>query len=302
MQPHRYLIIGASGFIGQNIQSYLAARNYPVLGTQSKARPNALTKFDLLADRITDCVPRHFLAGVGQLQVVICAMVTNIDQCLTERETSHRINVEHTIRLIQDVAPYGAQITFLSTGYIFDGKDGYYNETDVPTPVNEYARHKREVEEYLQAHHPTALILRLDKIVGDNPEQNHMFAHWLKLAQTGAPIVSIQGSVLSPTYVGDVAYGIHEAHQRRLQGLYHLANAKFFHRGELAYQFCRALGFPTNVAERPLHQFGFADTRALKSYLNGSRFAAATNLTHTPMSDVFRRLAAARNQKTTQPS
>jgi len=107
--------------------------------------------------------------------------------------------------------------------------------------------------------------------------------------RSNQPIVCIRGSLLSPTYVMDVAQGIVVACQRGLTGVYHVSNSEFFHREELATQFCHALGRSPTVLSKPLEEFNFPDRRALKSYLDGTRFVQATGMRFTPMREVFRR-------------
>jgi dTDP-4-dehydrorhamnose reductase len=284
----KFLIIGASGFIGRNVLAHVRELGHEAVGTQSQPREPGLVTFNLLHDRIVDCVGRRFFAESGRICVIICAVVSNMDQCLLDRETSHRINVGQIIQLIEDVRAFDAKIVFLSSCFVFDGTIGYYNEDHSVSPVNEYARHKVEVEQYLQKSVPTALITRLEKIVGDCPKERQMFAQWYQLLQAGEPIVCIEGSLLSPTYVGDVARAFLLGCDQDLAGVYHVSNSEFFYRDELARQFCYAMGHAPNVITRPLREFNFPDKRALKSYLDGSRFAEVTGLRFTPMRQVFR--------------
>ncbi len=284
----KFLIIGASGFIGGNVLEYVRSRGFAAIGTQSRPRSGDLVTFNLVSDRIVDCVGRQFFEDGERVCVIICSVVSNMDRCLTDRANSHLINVENTIRLIEDVREFDAKIIFLSTCFAFDGTRGYYSEEDPISPVNEYARHKVEVEQFLVEQVPDAFVARLEKTVGDNPKQGQMFAQWYQLVERGEPIVCIEGSLLSPTCVGDVARGFVVACERDIAGIYHLCNSEFFYRDELARQFCYAMDRPANVVTRPLEEFNFADKRALKSYLNGSKFTGIAGLRFTPMSEVFR--------------
>lgn len=284
----KFLIIGASGFIGRNVLAHVRSLGFEAVGTQSQSREPELVKFNLLDDRIVDCVGKSFFEHEGQVCVIICAVVSNMDQCLLDRETSHRVNVEQTIQLIEDVRAFRSKVVFLSSCFVFDGTIGYYNEAHPVTPVNEYARHKVEVEQFLQRHVPDAVIARLEKIVGDNPDEPQLFAHWQKLLRAKEPIVCIKGSLLSPTYVKDVAQAFVLSCQKNLTGVYHVSNSEYFYRDELARQFCYAMGKAPNVISRPLESFAFPDKRALKCYLDGSKFVHASGLRFTPMSQVFR--------------
>jgi dTDP-4-dehydrorhamnose reductase len=267
--------------------AHVKALGHKCIGTQAHSREPGLVTLDLLRDRISDCVGRSFFKGNEQTQVVLCAVVSDMDKCLTDREASHRINVESIIRVIEEVRALNARPVFFSTCFVFDGTVGYYPEDYPLSPVNEYARHKVEVERYLSAHVPDAFIARLNRVVGDNPNEPQMLSDWYNLAVQGRPIVCIEGSLLSPTYVKDVAQAIALACQQQLTGVYHIANSEFFYRDELARQFCYALGKPPNVICKPLKEFNFADNRALKSYLDGSKFVKATGMRFTSMREVF---------------
>jgi len=283
----KFLLIGASGFVGRNILSFLRSRGFTAIGTQSRPRLEGLIPFDLLRHRITDCVDRSFFAGPEKVHVLVCAVVGSIDRCLTDRGTSHAINVANTIRLINDVTALDAKVTFFSSCYVFDGETGYYNEEAATSPINEYGRHKLEVENYLKQNIPGSLVLRLEKVIGHNPAEDHFFTQWLKLLSEGKPICCIEGSLLSPTWVNDVAAGFLKASEFGLEGLYHLANSEFFYRDELARQFCWSLGRPANVITKPLAEFHFLEKRPLKTFLDGSLFVKKTGLHFTPMRDVF---------------
>ncbi len=283
----KFLVVGASGFVGRNVLAYVKAQGFPALGTQARSRQKDLATFNLLEHRIADCVGESFFTSADPVQVVISAVISDMDLCLKDRETAYKVNVEKTIQLIEDCARLRAKVTFLSTCFVFDGTLGYYTERHPRSPANEYGRHKAEVEEYLESRAPAAFVARLDKIVGDDARDNQLFAHWHKRLLRNEPIICLEGSLLSPTSVTDVARAIVLASQNRLEGIFHVSNSEFFYRDELARQFCHALGKAPNVVSKPLGEFNFQDNRALKSYLDGSRFVRTTGMHFTSMREVF---------------
>lgn len=283
----RFLVIGASGFIGRHVLAQARARGFEAVGTQARSRQAGLVRFDLERDRIADCVDRRFLEREGPWCAIVSAVVSDMERCLTDREASRRINVEQTIRLIEDLRGLGARPVFFSTGHVFDGSVGYYTEDHPYSPANEYARHKVEVEQYLRAHVPAALITRFDKVLGSDPRERHLLSEMYQLIQQDQPVVCVAGMWISPTLVQDVARAVVLGCERGLSGIYHLANCEYFTREELARQFCHALGRPANVVCKPLRDFGFKDNRALKSYLDGGKFVRATGFRYTTMREVF---------------
>ncbi|HUI07372.1 MAG TPA: sugar nucleotide-binding protein [Verrucomicrobiae bacterium] len=283
----RFLIIGASGFVGRHVLQHCQAAGYPVIGTETTTRHPGLVKFDLQQDRIADCLTPSFLAAGGPAFAVICAGVNQLDRCKSERELSRYVNVVNTIQLLWDLDLLGVTPVFFSSGFVFDGSTGNYAEDAAPCPINEYGRQKVTVEKLIREKMPRGLVIRLDKVIGDDPTESHLFTEWHAAAAERRSVVCIQGQVFSPTLVSDVARAILLGCARGLSGVYNVANPEFFSRADLAREFLRMLGGQVEVIERPQETLGFSDLRPLKTYLDPSKFSAATGLRFTPVREAI---------------
>ncbi|MBI5882100.1 MAG: sugar nucleotide-binding protein [Elusimicrobia bacterium] len=282
-----FLVVGASGFLGDALMSCLEKLDHPAVGTQVSMKRKGLTGFDLKADRIAEKVSPRSLASKRISFGVVCASLCQIDLCRRERAVTRVVNVENTIRLIADLAALGIKPVFISSGFVFDGTIGYYTEGHARRPICEYGRHKTEVEEHLEKHVPGALILRLDKIVGDDPSRPHLLTEWHGWIRAGRPVTCIRGQIFAPTSVRDAAMAIVRACELGLSGTYHVANPEFFHREELALQFALAMGRRVEIVSKPLAEFDFEDPRPLKTYLDATKFINAAEFRFTPMRSVF---------------
>jgi dTDP-4-dehydrorhamnose reductase len=276
MAKMKVLIVGASGFIGRHLLVELCSAGHEALGTASKHGVYGLHKFDLLKDRVENAIPNDFFIGREPKLAVIAAAVTKMDDCLIHPEKSRTLNVLNTKKLVRYLQSHGCRVVYLSTGHVFDGSVGNRNEEDSTSPINEYARLKLEMEEFLRIECPESFIARLDKVVGDNPLPGHLLAEWWDLANKKSPILCVEGMEFSPTCVRDVARGLRFAMELGLSGIYHLAGPDKISRTELARHFCRIGHFDVEVAEKPLPFFGFLDGRAVKSSLNSQKFRQAT--------------------------
>lgn len=277
--------------MGRQLMSYIESSGYEVLGTQSWQRYPRLITFDLLKHRIQDRIQASFFDTAEPVYGVICAGVTKLKDCVQEREKSYKINVETTIRLIQDLLSMGAKPVFISSSFVFDGIAGYYGEDQPRSPVNVYGRHKVEVEDFIKSEAPGMLVPRLDKLVGTDPAQANMLAEWYGWMKQKAPITCIEGQVFSPTLVDDVAKAIVLGCQLGLTGIYNMANTEFFSREELAKQFVATLGGEAVVVAKPQEDFNFLERRPLKSYLDSTRFLKATGMRFISMREVFNSFA-----------
>jgi dTDP-4-dehydrorhamnose reductase len=280
-------VIGASGFIGRQALEVARAYGVDAIGTRASSDDPKLIRFDLASDRIADCLPDGFLNDGKPVVAAIFACICQLDRCRRERETSYQINVARTIELLQDFTRLGIKPVFISSSYVHDGQTGYYSEESTPNPINEYGRHKLEVEKFIEEKLPQALVLRLDKIVGDDPATHHLFSEWDRCLDEGRPITCIADQILSPTLATDVAKAVLLGDEYGLSGVYNVANPEFFTREELARQFAIASGREAAIITKPLEEFPFDDPRPLKSYLDGSKFTRATGMQFTSMREAF---------------
>lgn len=294
----KLIVIGASGFVGNHIFSLAKSKGYDVIGTRCSSNREDLIKFDLLSQRISDALPEGFAGKGEKVYAVICSAICKLNECYYNKDLSYALNVARTITLIDDFRKLGIKFAFISTEFVFDGLQGYYDETAPTSPVNEYGRQKVEVENYILKNLAQDLIFRLSKVVGDSPKDEHFFSDCYKKLKTDMPIYCIEGQMFSPTDVIDVAEGVLKAFELNLSGLYHLNNSEYFHRDELARQFLIAIGRKVEVAVKPLDEFGFPESRSMKTYMDGSKFVKATGIHFTPMKDVMKRFARRINRST----
>ena len=77
--------------------------------------------------------------------LIHCAALSRTKACEQDPDQAHRDNVEATAHLAQ--LSKDIPFIFLSSGEVFDGKTGWYGETDGPNPINVYGRTKLDAEQ-----------------------------------------------------------------------------------------------------------------------------------------------------------
>lgn len=281
------LVVGASGFVGRHVYRHLRSLGWAVVGTRRREGNPEWVRFDLATERLRDRV--HEIMGTAgrPTHVVNCAVMGQTDACWRQRELSYRINVLGAIHLIEDAFALGARSIWLTTGFIYDGVRGYYTDVEEPCPINEYGRQKAEVEEWCRRNRPETIMLRLDKVVGDDPADEHLFTEWYRWLRRGEPIVCMANNLIAPTHVDDVARAIQLCCERELSGTYNVANPEFFYRDELARQFLRILGCSGRVVCKSQEELNFADLRPEHTYLDSTRFQRATGIRFTSMRETI---------------
>lgn len=284
-----FLVIGASGFVGSHILRRLRQAGHDVIGTQSQPRRADLVTFNLLRHRMADVVDGGWFARGAVTWAIHCTSFGPMDRYAADPAASWLVTVEKPKTLIADLDQLGVRQVLLSTSYVFDGRQGGYTEQQSRAPVSEYGRQKLELEDLFLANTSDSAMLRLDKVVGDDPQENHLLTEWYQTARKGQPILCIADQFLSPTLVDDVALAVLRTCECELRGIYHVANQEVFRRDELARQFLAALGLSERVILRTQDELGLLDRRPQASHLDATKFRLATGLTYTSMREVIDR-------------
>lgn len=258
------LIVGVDSQIGAALYNKLQADNrYRVFGTSRRARPTQISEGLLHLD-LSDENPRlHTHEQFNH--VVFCAGMTNTAYCDAEPKVCHKINVEHTSKLIQGFSETGSHIVFLSSNAVFDGSKSFYSTHDLPSPANNYGRFKLEVENYFNSD-PNVAILRLTKVITSSTP---FIKRWNEALNKNTSIKVYENRLISPVRVADVVESISLLLARRSSGVFHFGGME-----EISYADFAKQHFSNNPAalellsvERDPSQQGGAIHSSLATYL-----------------------------------
>jgi len=146
-----------------------------------------------------------------QFEVAIfCAGITRIDLCEKYPELTKIINVDNTIRVIQELLDLGTHVIFLSSNLVFDGTKQFYYPNDETCPVSNYGNFKLMVENSFDS--SSFSVLRLTKVL----TKNALFLkRWQKYILSGEKVITYTNhfvSPITPTQVKDAIMQIIKMH------------------------------------------------------------------------------------------
>ncbi|WP_439565215.1 dTDP-4-dehydrorhamnose reductase [Microcella sp.] len=188
--PPRYLITGAGGMLGHDLQSALAGRSVI-----------ALTRSDL---DITD--PRACGDAVAGHDVVLnAAAYTAVDAAETDEAAATLINATGAENLARASAAAGAVLVQYSTDYVFDGDGvGPYPEDAPSAPVSAYGRSKAEGERLARAAHPEGtIVLRTAWLYGEHGP--NFVRTMMRLYREHGTLTVVNDQHGQPTWTRDLA-------------------------------------------------------------------------------------------------
>lgn len=207
----RYLIAGASGMLGQDLQKALSGREVTALDRA------ALDVTDLGAVR---------QAASGHKVIINAAAYTKVDDAEEHEGLAHAVNARGAENLAIAAAENGARLVQLSTDYVFNGRATTPYAEDTPLdPISAYGRTKADGERLAQAANPGATyIVRTAWLYGAGGPN---FAKtMLRLAQTHETVSVVDDQLGQPTWTGDLATQIVALLDSDAPaGIYHATNA-----------------------------------------------------------------------------
>lgn len=216
MEP-RYLVIGASGFIGARLYARLGPQN--AIATYASRNVSRGIPFDAASMCLADTVlERH----CGLTHAFILYGVTAIDACARDPEGTGRINVTSTRFVIDDLVRYGVKPVFASSDAVFDGTRGLWTEEDPVNPILTYGRQKVEVERHLMERAAESLVLRLPKVVATEPDANDILEDWIQKLEAGKTIDCATDQVFRPIGVHVAVETFIRLAERNHTGTFHV--------------------------------------------------------------------------------
>lgn len=185
-----YLITGANGMLGRDLQHALSGRQVTALG-----------RSDLdVADSFA--VER---AVAGHDVVINCAAYTKVDDAESHEDDAYAVNATGAANLARASAKHGAKLVQVSTDYVFDGTATTPYAEDAPRhPISAYGRTKAEGERLALELNPNATyVVRTAWTYGQHGPN---FAKtMLKLAATNDTVSVVNDQFGQPTWTTDVA-------------------------------------------------------------------------------------------------
>ena len=186
----RYLITGAAGMLGRDLQAALAGRD--------------VTAFDRTELDITDRAA--VLSAVTGYDVVInAAAYTKVDDAETNEDAAFAINATGPQNLALAASATGARLVQVSTDYVFDGSATapYAEDTEI-NPISAYGRTKAAGEAFvLQEHKAGSYIVRTAWLYGQHGP--NFPKTMLKLAAARDTLSVVDDQVGQPTWTADLA-------------------------------------------------------------------------------------------------
>lgn len=236
----KILITGSNGLLGQKLIDLVAPKkDIRLIATAKGAdrypvgdHPYIFESMDITDEsQVMEVLRKH------QPDCVInTAAMTNVDQCESEREACHRLNVISVEYLVKACEEFNCFLLHLSTDFIFDGKDGPYREEDEANPVSYYGESKLAAEQVVRDSKIRWAIARTVLVYGiahDMSRSNIIL--WVKNSlENKKPIKVVNDQWRTPTLAEDLAQGCFLIAEKQAEGVFNISGKDLLNPYEMA--------------------------------------------------------------------
>lgn len=229
----KILVIGGSGLVGSNCLSHFASQQgVEVMGTYFSYKTADTHYFDTLN---IDNPENADIESFGPDVIMHCGALTHVDKCEAEVEESYDRTVRSTLNVIELCKRYDARMLYVSTDYVFDGKEGPYDENAQVNPLSVYGRHKLEAEQAVVSDVPGSVVIRITNVYGDEERNKNFVTRIADACVKGLPL-ELKLPVdqyATPVNAADVAKALFLLARDGKSGIYNIASHDFLNRVEL---------------------------------------------------------------------
>jgi len=267
--PTAWLVTGATGQLGTDLQALLAGADLTALGRR---------ELDLTDEAQVRAVVGRWrdeaLARGARPVVLNAAAYTAVDAAEADEPTAELVNGRAPGWLAQELAGRG-RLVHVSTDYVFDGEATRpYRTDDEPAPRTAYGRTKLAGERAVAAVDDDAVVVRTAWVYAAHGKNFVRTMLRLEAERDQVPVVADQTG--SPTWAADLARALVELAQSPARGVLHATNAGATTWHGLAQQvFAGAGADPARVLPIATSAYPTPAHRPAYSVLDGAAWAAA---------------------------
>jgi dTDP-4-dehydrorhamnose reductase len=224
----KILVTGSNGLLGQKLIEKLSkTENIEVIATaRGENRLPFGENYRFISLDITKKEEVDTVFDAEKPDVVIhTAAMTNVDQCETEKDACWDLNVKAVEYLLASSKKHNSFFVHLSTDFIFDGKEGPYDEQAEANPLSFYGWSKYAAEKLVINSDVKWAIARTVLVYGiahDMSRTNIIL--WVKNSlEQGKSINVVNDQWRTPTLAEDLADGCILIAQKEAEGIFNIS-------------------------------------------------------------------------------
>ena len=227
------IITGASGLVGSRVVELL--QNFFEFIPLSHNECD-ITNGSAVEDKLT---------GTNFDVLLHLASYTQVDKAETEPMLVREINVTGTANLFNVCQKLQKKMIFISTDFVFDGTNPPYDETSTPHPLSVYAQTKHDAERLIAN---KGMVVRISYPYRQEFAKKLDFVRVIrKLLSEGKEVKMVNDSLITPTFIDDIAYGLKYLIENYTAKIFHLVGTEALSPYSAGQLIAKTYGFNPNL-------------------------------------------------------
>tara|TARA_B100001996_G_scaffold380465_1_gene367956 strand:- start:1160 stop:2035 length:876 start_codon:yes stop_codon:yes gene_type:complete len=216
--------------------------------------------------------------------IIHLAALTDVDECEKNPIKAKEININGTKNFCENFDGY---FVYISSDYVFDGKNGPYSENNPVRPINIYGATKLEAEKVVLSKSGDNLIIRSNVIYDYNLNSKASFLNWIiESLKNNKKIKVVNDQYNNPTSADSLAIAIYKSIKNKLNGVAHWADKEIVNRYEFSIKIAKVFdldaGLISPISSDELNQLA---RRPLNSGLSSGFLSKKINMKPSRLDD-----------------
>lgn len=271
------MVIGATGFLGSNIVLHLRKKHKVIaLFRRQVIRYEGVNTFHYSFDDID--YMKRLMAILKPGIIIYASGVNDLMECHLKPQLADAANSLGPVFFLDAAHAVPHRYIYLSTSYIFDGRKGSYQESDLPMTETTFGKSKLAGENYVRSKAQSYTVFRCSPVYGMGSTLHPSFTDRLRNDLAAGKRHELpENENHSFLYIDTLLESLDWVIQNESKNeVYHLAGLTKLSTYEFGVEFAQKFGFDPKlvVPNRGI----FKDSSFLDFSLNASRFVKASQI------------------------
>ena len=242
----KLLIVGGSSLLALNLVSQFIADFEVYLGSHIRN----------ISLKGIDTIPLNFdnsskfwlsLDSIRPDLIVNCIGLTNIELCERDPSLAFFCNSEMACWQAEYAKRTGIDFVHISTDHLFDGKQSYYSEEAVKSPLNQYAISKSQGEDRVLEAYAASLVLRTNFFAWGTTYRESFSDFIIRSLRAKTPIKLFNDVLFTPVNAVSIAEYIVGLKAIGKRGVYNAATSKRISKYEFGIALAHRFGLNVDL-------------------------------------------------------
>lgn len=244
----KWLVTGASGFLGSNAAFFLQGKANGV----GLARSSKKSIFP----RTIECDFSNYASlknaiHIANPDVILhTAALSSHESCESNKILARQVNADLTGTLSGIASQLNARFIYVSTDAVFDGLKGRYAETDTPNPFSIYGETKLLGEQFASEANPSSLIIRTNFFGWSPSQQRSILEFFVTSMRQNKQIQGYENFLVSTLYAQDLLTAIWQLNEQNISGIVHVGSSDELSKFDFGLSVADIFGLQSKLIQR----------------------------------------------------